>query len=116
MPAGGLFSTARDVGRFCQMVLNGGSFEGKQYLSKEAVKEMTSRQTKEGLAGYGLGWSVGGGSFGHGGAYATNMTIDGKRGLIAVFLVQHAGFPGDGGKGQGAFRAAAEKEFGGEKK
>ena len=34
-----------DVGRFCQMVLNGGIFEGKRYLSEAAVKQMTSKQT-----------------------------------------------------------------------
>ena len=61
---------------------------------------------------YGLGWQTGGDSFGHGGALATNMSIDTKRGLITVFLVQHAGFPGEGGKSQGAFRKAAEERFG----
>ena len=45
MPAGGLFSTAADVARFCQMILNGGAFEGKHYLSQAAVKQMTNRQT-----------------------------------------------------------------------
>jgi CubicO group peptidase (beta-lactamase class C family) len=67
----------------------------------EAVKE-----------GYGLGWSVGGDTFGHGGALSTNMTVDTKRGLITVFLVQHAGFPGDGAKSQAEFRKAAEEKFG----
>ena len=38
MPAGGLFSTARDLARFCRMVLNGGSFEGTRYLSEAAVR------------------------------------------------------------------------------
>ena len=113
MPAGGLFSTAADVGRFCQMVLNKGVFKGKRYLSEAAVKEMTSKQTGAAVkAGYGLGWSTGGGSFGHGGAYATNMTIDPKRGLIAVFMVQHAGFPGKGGQSHAAFRKAAEEQYG----
>jgi CubicO group peptidase (beta-lactamase class C family) len=113
MPAGGLFSTAEDVGRFCQMMLNGGVFKGQRLLSEEAVKQMTSKQTGEGIkVGYGLGWSTGGGTFGHGGAYATNMTIDTKRGLITVFLVQHAGFPGDGGQSHAAFKKAAEEQFG----
>ncbi len=117
MPAGGLFSTAGDVGRFCQMVLNGGTFQGKRILSEAAVKQMTSKQTGDAVKnGYGLGWATGGDSFGHGGAFSTNMNIDTKRGLITVFLVQHAGFPKDGGKSQGAFRAAAEKEFGGASK
>jgi CubicO group peptidase (beta-lactamase class C family) len=113
MPAGGLFSTASDVGRFCQMVLNGGSFQGKRYLSEAAVKEMTSRQTGKGIKeSYGLGWSTSGDVFGHGGAYATNMTIDSNRGLITVFMVQHAGFPGKGGECHGAFRKAALERFG----
>jgi CubicO group peptidase (beta-lactamase class C family) len=117
MPAGGLFSTAGDVGRFCQMVLNGGALDGKRYLSKDAVTQMTSKQTGDALKeGYGLGWGTGGGSFGHGGAYATNMTIDAKRGLILVWMVQHAGYPRDGGKSQAAFRKAAEEQFGKAKK
>jgi CubicO group peptidase (beta-lactamase class C family) len=99
------------------MVLGGGTFQGKRLLSEEAVKEMTSRQTGEGIkVSYGLGWATGGGSFGHGGALATNMTIDTKRGLITVFLVQHAGFPGDGGQSQAAFRKAAEERFGSSRK
>ncbi len=113
MPGGGLFSTAADVAKFCQMVLNGGTFEGQRVLSEAAVKTMTSKQTGEVLKdGYGLGFSTGGGSFGHGGALATNMNIDTHRGLITVFLVQHAGFPGEGGQSHGAFKNAAEARFG----
>jgi CubicO group peptidase (beta-lactamase class C family) len=113
MPAGGLFSTARDAGRFCQMMLNGGVFEGKRYLSEAAVMQMTSKQTGDSVKeGYGLGWSTGEGTFGHGGAYATNMTIDSRRGVITVFMVQHAGFPKDGARSHAAFRKAAVEEFG----
>lgn len=113
MPAGGLFSTAGDVTRFCQMVLNRGTFGGKRILSEGAVAQMTSRQTPAALKeSYGLGWTVGPTSFGHGGALSTNMTIDTERGLITVFLVQHAGFPNNGGQSQGAFRKAAEDKFG----
>jgi CubicO group peptidase (beta-lactamase class C family) len=112
MPAGGLFSTAADIGRFCQMILNGGTFEGKRYLSEEAVKAMTSKQTGALKEGYGLGWSTHNGVFGHGGAHATNMNIDSNRGLITVFMVQHAGFPKDGGKSGGAFQQAAMLRFG----
>ena len=116
MPGGGLFSTAGDVARFCQMVLNGGTFEGKRILSEATVKTMTSKQTGDAVTdGYGFGFSTGGGSFGHGGALATNMTIDTNRGLITVFLVQHAGFPGEGGKSHGAFKKAAEEQFGARK-
>jgi CubicO group peptidase (beta-lactamase class C family) len=112
MPAGGLFSTASDVGRFCQMILSGGVYNGKRYLSKAAVEQMTTKQTGDAVKeDYGLGWSTGGDTFGHGGAYATDMTIDPKRGLITVFMVQHAGFPKDGGKSQDAFKRAAYGQF-----
>ena len=114
MPAGGLFSTAADLTRFCQMVLNGGVYQGRRYVSEAAVAEMTRKQTAPALPdGYGLGWSTGGGSFGHGGAYATNMNIDKNRGLITIYMVQHAGFPGNGDQALGAFRRAAEGRFGG---
>lgn len=110
MPAGGLFSTATDVCRFCQMMLNNGTFEGKKILTESAVKEMTKRQTDESIpTNYGLGFALGADTFGHGGALSTNMTVDTKRGLVTVFLVQHAGFPGDGSKAQAVFRKAAEE-------
>ena len=113
MPAGGLFSTASDVATFCRMLLNGGELNGKRYLSEAAIKTMTSKQTGDAVKdGYGIGWSTNGMTFGHGGALATNMTIDPQRGLITVFLVQHAGFPGEGGKSHGAFVKAANEAFG----
>jgi CubicO group peptidase (beta-lactamase class C family) len=114
MPAGGLFSTADDVGRFCQMVLNGGTFHGRRYISEDAVKRMATTQVGDpAKGGYGLGWSThGDGAFGHGGAHATNMTIDPKHGLITVFMVQHAGFPKDGEKSHAAFQRAALQRFG----
>jgi CubicO group peptidase (beta-lactamase class C family) len=112
MPGGGLFSTAADVTRFCQMVARGGELDGKRIMSEAAIKQMTSRQTAEGLTNYGVGWSTGG-TFGHGGALATNMTIDLQKNLITVFLVQHAGWPGDsGGKVHPAFVKAAVEAFG----
>ena len=113
MPAGGLFSTAHDLARFCQMMLSDGVFEGKRYLSHAAIHELTGKQTADPLKdGYGLGWATGGGSFGHGGAYSTGMNIDRNRGLITIFMVQHAGFPGNGRESYDAFKRAAEKEFG----
>jgi len=113
MPAGGLFSTAQDVGRFCRMILNGGQLDGKRYLSQTAVEQMTQKQTGDAVKeGYGFGWSANGKTFGHGGAYATNMGIDAERGLITVWMVQHAGFPGNGGQALDAFRQAARESFG----
>jgi CubicO group peptidase (beta-lactamase class C family) len=68
MPAGGLFSTAPDVARFCQMCLNDGTFEGRRYLSPKAVR-----------------------SFSHGGAFQTYMGVDPAAGIISVFLIQIQG-------------------------
>lgn len=123
MPAGGLFSTAGDVARFCQMILNGGGFEGKRYLSESVVSEMTSRQTGPSIKeNYGLGWSTSGkraepggavipGPCGHGGAYATSMSIDPRRGMITVYMVQSVGAGKDGEKMRSAFTKAAEAAF-----
>jgi len=108
MPGGGLFSTAKDVSRFYQMLLNNGELEGKRILSAAAVKELTSRQTPASLKdSYGLGLSVSPTTFGHGGAYSTQTTADKEKGIIWIWLVQHAGFPGEGGKAQETFRKAA---------
>ena len=64
-PAGGLFSTATDIGRgFPRMMLAGGVFKGKRYVSESAVRAMTSTQTGDlmnrgrGENGYGLGWTT----------------------------------------------------------
>jgi CubicO group peptidase (beta-lactamase class C family) len=121
-PAGGLFSTATDISLFCRMVLNGGTYEGKRYLSPAAVQQMTSTQTDH--AGYGFGWSTTSKArgeptaanltpCGHGGAHSTNMWIDPQHQLVTVFMVQHAGYPGkDGGKIQPTFMKAAMDLFG----
>jgi CubicO group peptidase (beta-lactamase class C family) len=112
MPAGGLFSTANDCARFCQMILNGGLYEGRRYLSEWTVREMTRRHTPESLEiSYGLGWNTEGGKFGHGGAYKTEMTIDPTLGLITVFLIHHSNewHHEDGKNMLALFKATAEK-------
>lgn len=106
MPAGGLFSTARDVASFCQMILAGGVFKGNRILSEAAVRQLTSLQTGDlrindsDATGYGFGWSVlrrpaadgrSAGSFGHGGAYKTMMWVDPPRNLVMVLMRQHSG-------------------------
>jgi CubicO group peptidase (beta-lactamase class C family) len=129
-PAGGLFSTAADVAVFCRMILQGGAYDGRRYLSERAVRAMTSTQTgklldkEKGEQGYGLGWSTSKrspgesgpvipGPCGHGGAYATDMMIDPQRQLITVFMVQHAGYPGvEASKVVGDFKHAALKTIG----
>lgn len=107
---GGLFSTAPDYGRFCQMILRGGEFGGRRYLKPDSVKLMTSPQTKDLKTGFtpgnswGLGWCVvrepqgvtamlSPGTFGHGGAYGTQAWIDPVRERIYILMVQRENFP-----------------------
>jgi CubicO group peptidase (beta-lactamase class C family) len=108
---GGLFSTAADYGRFCRMILSGGSLDGRQYLKPETVKQMTSVQTPPGITtgftpgnGWGLGWCVvkdpqgvtaklSPGTHGHGGAFGTQAWIDPQKGMIYVLMTQRANFP-----------------------
>ena len=112
MPAGGLFSTAADMARFYQMLAHDGELAGRRYLSPEAVAELTRKQTADAIpTEYGLGFSTGGNRFGHGGAYSTNSFYDRSSGLILIWLVQHAGFPGKGAESQGAFHTAALRGF-----
>jgi CubicO group peptidase (beta-lactamase class C family) len=99
-PAGGLYSTASDLGNFCRMLLGGGVYRGRRLLSKEAIRAMTSNQTGNipvnPQEGYGIGWSVktrdtegpSVGSFGHRGARRTAMWIDPKNGIAMIVLME----------------------------
>lgn len=114
-PAGGLFSTAADMGRFYAMVANGGEFEGKRILSQKAVQEMLTPVTAGGKQlNYSCGWmhntetqrvcpAMPVGSHGHGGAFATNGWIDPASGLVTVFMVQNVLVP-DSSKPRDAFQ------------
>lgn len=52
----GLFSTARDLGRFAAMVTNGGELEGVRILSSEMAHEFTAAQP--GAGRFRLGWET----------------------------------------------------------
>ncbi|MFN0180849.1 MAG: serine hydrolase domain-containing protein [Gemmatimonadales bacterium] len=100
----GLVSTARDYARFLEMLRNGGELEGVRLLSPTTVRLMTVNQVgtlfgTEG-AGFSLGFSVaerpgaGGspesvGTFGWGGAYQTDYSVDPAQGLVVVLMTQH---------------------------
>lgn len=107
---GGLFSTAGDYARFCQMVLNGGELDGVRLLQPETVELMTSVHSGDLVTGFtpGNGWGIGWcivrepqgvtavlspGSCGHGGAYGTQAWIDREAGRIYILMVQRANFP-----------------------
>jgi CubicO group peptidase (beta-lactamase class C family) len=117
---GGLFSTASDYARFCQMLLGNGTVDGRRYLSAAAMKFLTTPQTGDlptgffqsdtfGQRGANYGWGIGTcilrtphegvaamlspGSFGHGGAWGTQAWIDPVKGVAYVLMVQRANFP-----------------------
>jgi CubicO group peptidase (beta-lactamase class C family) len=107
---GGLFSTAPDYGRFCQMLLNKGTLDGKRVMKPESVEQMATVQSGDVVTGFtpGNGWGsaacvvrqpqgvtamLSPGTFGHGGAYGTQAWIDPKKGVAYVLMVQRANFP-----------------------
>jgi CubicO group peptidase (beta-lactamase class C family) len=107
-PAWGLHSTAEDLSHFYQMMLDGGVYQGRKYLSKFSVELMTEVHTGEinptgwmGGSGYGLTWEVvkdpygeleghSKGTFGHGGAFGTQGWIDPKTNLVTIMLIQRS--------------------------
>jgi CubicO group peptidase (beta-lactamase class C family) len=97
-PELGLYSTAADLFRFYQMLANGGTFNGRRYLSTQSVEAMRQDYTPD-HSGYGLTVSVRNGpaswlnlispgTFGHGGAFGTGGSIDPKTDLVLIFLPQ----------------------------
>ena len=93
------------MGRFYAMVANGGELDGVRILSAASVKEMSTPVSTAGKPiTYALGWQcttsqnpgmspLGIGSFGHGGAFATNGWIDPVNHLATVFMVQNVLVP-----------------------
>jgi CubicO group peptidase (beta-lactamase class C family) len=109
LPAGGLWSTAPDLARLCEMLLAGGVREGRRYLKEASIAKMTANHTGDLKAGFtpgivmGLGFQVVGapegvtamlspGAYGHGGAFGTQYWIDPKKGMYFILMVQREGF------------------------
>ncbi len=107
-PSGGLYSTATDLFRFYQMLLNHGELEGHRILSADTVREMTTSQTGEMPAGFvpGSAWGLGvglvaqpqgvtemlsPGTFGHGGMLGTQAWADPRRQVFYLLLIQRFG-------------------------
>ena len=99
----GLLSTASDYGKFLQMTLNGGEFNGNRILSPKTIELMTSNHIgnmpfRDGQ-GFGLGFSVvndlgargtlgSEGEYGWGGAYHSTYWVDPQENLIVIYLTQ----------------------------
>ncbi len=113
----GMVSTAMDYARFCQMLLNGGTLDGKRILGRKSVELMSADHLgtlgrTRGLAtlapgiGFGLTFAIvqnpgqlGAlgtvGEYYWGGAAGTKFWIDPKEKIVTVFMVNI--FPSPGG-------------------
>lgn len=107
--AGGLYSTAGDYARFCQMLLDGGTLDGTRILKRKTVASMLRNQLTmldppitqfSAGEGFGFGGYVvtdpgkreqGGalGQFGWSGAASTTYMINPRKRLMAILMLQH---------------------------
>ena len=79
----GLFSTAADIGKFCQMLINGGD----DVLTMESIKRMATVQTTGLNESRGIGWIIlEDGSLYHTGFTGTSIRINLKRKMFALLL------------------------------
>jgi CubicO group peptidase (beta-lactamase class C family) len=90
----GLFSTASDIARFCQMLLNGGSYDGVRIFSPLTIRAMSADR----VMGRGFGFDVsspyanirgdllGPDSFGHSGYTGTSVWLDPEQDLFVILL------------------------------
>ena len=102
---GGLYSTATDYLRFCQMVLNGGERDGVRLASTETVELMTADHLGDrqggilGLVeGFGLGFAVrrdlgtpphgSVGELSWAGIFSTTFWIDPEKQIVGIYLTQ----------------------------
>ncbi|MGQ0647010.1 MAG: serine hydrolase domain-containing protein [Gemmatimonadaceae bacterium] len=91
----GLFSSARDLAVFAQMMLNGGSYNGVRLLRSHTIARWTARQRAD--ASRALGWDtpspnssagryLSARSWGHTGFTGTSLWVDPELGLFVVLL------------------------------
>ena len=92
----GIFSTAPDLAKFLQMILNKGTYEGKQYIKPEIVEMFVKKQSEQ--SSRGLGWDTKSPtgssagehfsllSYGHTGYTGTSVWTDPTKKLFVVFL------------------------------
>jgi CubicO group peptidase (beta-lactamase class C family) len=87
--SGGMISTAWDYAIFLQAFLNGGIYDGVPILEPESVELMTSPKVETSEeAGYGYGWRIADGTFGHSGSDGTNAWVDPEREIIGLVFTQ----------------------------
>ena len=105
----GLVGPIEDYAKFCQMLLNGGTFNGNQILGRKTIDLMTINQIGEKDVWdtenkFGLGFEVttekgsakisgSVGTYGWGGMYSTDYKIDPKENLIFLIYTNANPFP-----------------------
>ncbi len=107
---GGMVSTATDYAHFLQMLLSGGSLDGKRILSPRTVAFLTSDHVGDGIVpgpfylpgpgyGFGLGFAVrrssgiapdagSAGDYTWNGVGGTHFWVDPKEDMFVVFMIQ----------------------------
>jgi CubicO group peptidase (beta-lactamase class C family) len=97
----GLLSTAHDYGKFIQMLVNEGTYNGHHLLSRKTVELMTKDQVGDlrEQSGFGLGFGIttkegskkrlsSPGNFWWSGYFSTSFWIDPVEDLVAVLMTQ----------------------------
>ena len=98
----GLLSTARDYGRFLEMIRRSGELDGVRILAPRTVRLMTTNQVGTLHSATGLGFGLGfettdrygangmdsEGAFGWGGAYGSVYRVDPEAKLVMVLMIQ----------------------------
>jgi len=99
---GGLSSTIYDYAVFLQMLLNGGEYNGKRFLSRNTVRMMTMNQIGDLNLGdnkFGLGFAIvsekgssmmphQAGTYSWGGAFSTTYWVDPKENMVVLLYRQ----------------------------
>jgi CubicO group peptidase (beta-lactamase class C family) len=101
----GVFSTARDLAKFCRMILSEGEFDGIRILSERAVRQMTAPYfSRGGNVIRGLGWDItspysapkGSGfseeSFGHTGYSGSSLWLDPTTDIFVILLTSRLNY------------------------
>ncbi len=106
-----LISTGDDYWRFCQMLLNGGEFDGTRYLSPLTVEMMSSNRLRDPASlpngeGFGLNFGVvvdntqtaypsSNGEYSWTGLASTVFWIDPQEQMVAILLTQYLPYRGN---------------------
>ena len=100
----GLFSTTEDLAKLCQLLLNGGTYDGERYLKEETIKKFTKRYSEHTSRAIGFdtrsgehpssGQYFNEGTYGHLGYTGTSIWIDPVRDLFVIFLTNRV-YPDD---------------------